>query len=145
MVRRSAGEPHLSYRIPHTHRLSHLLQHVQPFSSHKDEHRAAALEAQAASALPAASSAASASPGPTPPELGKNEQFLIYNFNGVLRAGEVALVLGRPGSGCTTFLKTIANQRDGWAGIHGDVVYSDMDADEAGKVSFTTTIVPADD
>jgi len=37
--------------------------------------------------------------------LGKNEKFLLRNFNGVLKAGEMALVVGRPGSGCTTFLK----------------------------------------
>lgn len=38
-------------------------------------------------------------------KLGKNEKFLIQNFNGVLKSGEMALVLGRPGAGCTTFMK----------------------------------------
>ena len=37
--------------------------------------------------------------------LGKNEKYLLRDFNGVLKAGEMALVVGRPGSGCTTFLK----------------------------------------
>lgn len=37
--------------------------------------------------------------------LGKNERFLLHNFSGVLKSGEMALVIGRPGSGCTTFLK----------------------------------------
>ncbi|KAG9038328.1 hypothetical protein FRB95_001740 [Tulasnella sp. JGI-2019a] len=36
---------------------------------------------------------------------------ILQNFNGVLRPGEMCLVLGVPGSGCSTFLKTIANQR----------------------------------
>lgn len=35
----------------------------------------------------------------------------------------MVLVLGRPGSGCTTFLKTIANQRWGYTNITGDVLY----------------------
>ena len=58
----------------------------------------------------------------------------IHGFNGVLKAGEMALVLGRPGSGCTTFLKTLANLREGFAGIDGDVFYGDMTAAEARKV-----------
>lgn len=46
----------------------------------------------------------------------------------------MALVVGRPGSGCTTFLKTIANMREGVAGVDGEVVYGDMTAKEAKKV-----------
>ena len=37
--------------------------------------------------------------------LGKNERYLLKDFNGLCRSGEMALVIGRPGSGCTTFLK----------------------------------------
>jgi ATP-binding cassette subfamily G (WHITE) protein 2 (SNQ2) len=33
------------------------------------------------------------------------------------------VVLGRPGSGCSTFLKTIANQRRDYHAVHGDVHY----------------------
>jgi ATP-binding cassette, subfamily G (WHITE), member 2, SNQ2 len=33
------------------------------------------------------------------------------------------LVLGRPGSGCTTFLKAIGNQRAGYESIDGEVTY----------------------
>jgi ATPase subunit of ABC transporter with duplicated ATPase domains len=38
-------------------------------------------------------------------ELGENEKYLLRDFTGVLRSGEMCLVLGRPGSGCTTFMK----------------------------------------
>jgi ATP-binding cassette subfamily G (WHITE) protein 2 (SNQ2) len=38
------------------------------------------------------------------------------------------LVLGRPGSGCTTFLKSIGNQRAGYESIDGDVTYGGEDA-----------------
>ncbi|KAF9000471.1 ABC transporter CDR4 [Cyathus striatus] len=41
----------------------------------------------------------------------KGERIDILNgFEGVLRESEMLLVLGRPGSGCTTFLKTLAGE-----------------------------------
>lgn len=45
----------------------------------------------------------------------------------------MCLVLGCPGAGCTTFLKAIANQREGFARVAGDVRYAGMDAEEMGK------------
>lgn len=53
---------------------------------------------------------------------------LLDHFDGSLRAGEMCLVLGRPGSGCSTFLKTIANQRQGFLSVEGDVKYNSLDA-----------------
>jgi ATP-binding cassette, subfamily G (WHITE), member 2, SNQ2 len=53
--------------------------------------------------------------------------------SGVLRPGEMCLVLGCPGAGCTTFLKAIANQREGYASVLGDVRYAGMDAKEISK------------
>ncbi|KAL4929759.1 ABC-2 type transporter-domain-containing protein [Aspergillus undulatus] len=38
---------------------------------------------------------------------------ILHDFNGLVRSGEMLLVLGRPGSGCTTFLKTIAGEMNG--------------------------------
>ncbi|KAF2837385.1 hypothetical protein M501DRAFT_995996 [Patellaria atrata CBS 101060] len=38
---------------------------------------------------------------------------ILQDFNGILRNGEMLLVLGRPGSGCTTFLKTLAGNTHG--------------------------------
>jgi len=35
-------------------------------------------------------------------------------------------VLGRPGSGCTTLLKTLANRRKEYYGVHGDVYYDSI-------------------
>ncbi|CEH13591.1 probable snq2-abc transporter involved in multidrug resistance [Ceraceosorus bombacis] len=40
----------------------------------------------------------------------------------------MTLVLGRPGSGCSTFLKTIANERGGYIGVNGEVTYGGMPA-----------------
>lgn len=44
---------------------------------------------------------------------------ILQDFRGVMKPGEMVLVLGRPGSGCTTFLKVIANQRFGYNGVDG--------------------------
>ncbi|KAI1777392.1 ABC-2 type transporter-domain-containing protein [Hypoxylon cercidicola] len=51
------------------------------------------------------------------------EDTLLDNFRGVVNPGEMVLVLGKPGSGCTTFLKSIANQRWGYTSVTGDVLY----------------------
>ena len=53
---------------------------------------------------------------------------ILRNLRGLLRPGEMVLVLGRPGSGCTTFLKVIANQRFGYTGIDGEVLYGPYDS-----------------
>ena len=45
----------------------------------------------------------------------------------------MCLVLGCPGAGCTTFLKTIANQREGYAKVSGDVLYAGITAEEMAK------------
>jgi ATP-binding cassette subfamily G (WHITE) protein 2 (SNQ2) len=41
----------------------------------------------------------------------------------------MVLVLGRPGSGCTTFLKVISNQRYGYTKVDGKVLYGPFDSD----------------
>jgi len=59
----------------------------------------------------------------------KGQEFdILHNFRGVLKPGEMVLVLGRPGSGCTTFLRTITNQRLGYTSVKGDVMYGPFDA-----------------
>lgn len=41
------------------------------------------------------------------------EKTILRKFNGTVRSGEMLLVLGRPGSGCSTFLKTICGELAG--------------------------------
>jgi ATP-binding cassette subfamily G (WHITE) protein 2 (SNQ2) len=53
---------------------------------------------------------------------------ILKDFRGLVQPGEMVLVLGRPGSGCTTFLKVIANQRFGYTGVDGEVLYGPFDA-----------------
>lgn len=43
----------------------------------------------------------------------KHRVNILNNFDGVLDAGEMLVVLGPPGSGCTTLLKTIAGEMNG--------------------------------
>jgi ATP-binding cassette subfamily G (WHITE) protein 2 (SNQ2) len=58
---------------------------------------------------------------------------LIHNFSGIVRDGEMMLVLGRPGSGCSTFLKAIANDRSSFAAVEGEVTYGGISAEEQRK------------
>ncbi|KAK1984440.1 ABC-2 type transporter [Colletotrichum cereale] len=55
---------------------------------------------------------------------------LIRNMTGTVRHGEIMLVLGRPGSGCSTFLKAIANHRDEYVDVDGDVYYGAIPAED---------------
>ncbi len=41
------------------------------------------------------------------------EKQILRNFNGSVRSGEMLIVLGRPGSGCSTFLKAICGELTG--------------------------------
>ncbi|ETS84616.1 hypothetical protein PFICI_02641 [Pestalotiopsis fici W106-1] len=38
---------------------------------------------------------------------------ILHDFDGLLRQGEMLIVLGRPGSGCSTFLKTLCGETHG--------------------------------
>lgn len=59
---------------------------------------------------------------------------IIHSSDGLVKPGEMCLVLGCPGAGCTTFLKAIANQREDYASVDGDVRYAGIDAKEMAKL-----------
>lgn len=48
---------------------------------------------------------------------------IIRNTHGIVKGGEMVLVLGRPGSGCSTMLKTLAGEIDQFTSVEGDVSY----------------------
>lgn len=48
------------------------------------------------------------------------------------------LVLGRPGSGCSTFLRTVANVRDGFEDVQGEVHYGGIPAAEFDEFRYFT-------
>ncbi|KAF2494821.1 hypothetical protein BU16DRAFT_48838 [Lophium mytilinum] len=58
---------------------------------------------------------------------------ILDDFSGCIKPGEMLLVLGRPGAGCSTFLKIIGNQRFGYEDVLGDVTYGGTDAKEMAK------------
>ncbi|KAK9371702.1 ABC-2 type transporter-domain-containing protein [Lipomyces chichibuensis] len=51
----------------------------------------------------------------------KPEKQILRNFNGTVKDGEMLIVLGKPGSGCTTFLKSISGETRG-LNVHKDSV-----------------------
>jgi ABC-type cobalamin/Fe3+-siderophores transport system ATPase subunit len=51
----------------------------------------------------------------------KPEKQILRGFNGVVKDGEMLIVLGKPGSGCSTFLKTISGETRG-LNVHKDSV-----------------------
>lgn len=65
---------------------------------------------------------------------GQPTRTLINDFSGAVRDGEMMLVLGRPGSGCSTFLKAVSNNRDSFASVEGDVSYGGLPADKQRKL-----------
>ncbi|KAK7963947.1 ABC transporter G family member 11 [Apiospora saccharicola] len=62
-----------------------------------------------------------------------NEVTILDDFRGLVKPGEMVLVLGKPGSGCTTFLKSITNQRYGYTAVNGEVLYGPFTAEEFDK------------
>jgi ATP-binding cassette subfamily G (WHITE) protein 2 (SNQ2) len=70
---------------------------------------------------------------------------ILKSFSGVVRPGEMVLVLGRPGSGCTSFLKVISNQRFGYTNISGDVQYGQFNHEEFSKLYRGEAVYNAED
>lgn len=56
---------------------------------------------------------------------------ILSDSHGCVKPGEMLLVLGRPGSGCTTLLKMLTNRREGYHTINGDVHFGSMTPKEA--------------
>ncbi|GMM37894.1 hypothetical protein DASC09_052190 [Saccharomycopsis crataegensis] len=55
---------------------------------------------------------------------------IIKGFNGVLESGEMCLVLGRPGAGCSTFLKTLTGETSELTSFGGDFSYDGLSHEE---------------
>ncbi|CAI7642126.1 unnamed protein product [Penicillium crustosum] len=71
---------------------------------------------------------------------------LIRDFSGVVQSGEIMLVLGRPGAGCSTFLRTIAGHHSSFLGVTGSIDYSGLSPDEVRKhYRGVVAYVPEDD
>ena len=55
------------------------------------------------------------------------EKTILHGIDGVVRDGQMLLVLGRPGSGCTTLLKALAGFTKGYHRWDGRVRYNGVD------------------
>jgi ATP-binding cassette subfamily G (WHITE) protein 2 (SNQ2) len=64
---------------------------------------------------------------------GASLKTIIENSHGCVKPGEMLLVLGRPGAGCTSLLKMLANRRLGYAEVDGDVRFGTLDHKEAAQ------------
>ncbi|KAE8343763.1 hypothetical protein BDV24DRAFT_172446 [Aspergillus arachidicola] len=58
---------------------------------------------------------------------------ILQNSHGCVKPGEMLLVLGRPGSGCTTLLKMLSNRRLGYKSVEGDVRFGSLTHKEANR------------
>jgi ABC-type multidrug transport system ATPase subunit len=43
----------------------------------------------------------------------KEHKQILHSFDGLMKPGELLIVLGRPGSGCSTLLKTLCGELEG--------------------------------
>ncbi|PSK38472.1 Brefeldin A resistance protein [Elsinoe australis] len=61
----------------------------------------------------------------------KHLRTILDSSHGCVKPGEMLLVLGRPGAGCTTLLKLLANKRAGFAEVSGDIHWGSLDHKQA--------------
>lgn len=60
---------------------------------------------------------------------GGNRVQILQPMDGLVRSGEMLVVLGPPGSGCSTLLKTFAGETDGFT-VEGDINYKGISQKE---------------
>ncbi|KAG2177326.1 hypothetical protein INT43_007983 [Umbelopsis isabellina] len=63
----------------------------------------------------------------------KSERIILNDQTGFVKDGEMLLVLGRPGAGCTSLLRVLSGMRAAFTEIDGDVFYGDMESKEFNK------------
>jgi ABC-type multidrug transport system, ATPase component len=69
------------------------------------------------------------------------DRIILNNINGYAEAGEMVLVLGRPGAGCSSFLKTLGcTDLDLFKSVSGDIKYDGLEQSEMLK-SFISDII----
>lgn len=61
----------------------------------------------------------------------KSRRKLLHDFCGQLEPGQLLMVIGRPGSGCTSFLKALCHLHGEYIGTSGTILYGGREADFA--------------
>ncbi|KAJ1960331.1 ATP-binding cassette transporter snq2, partial [Dipsacomyces acuminosporus] len=64
---------------------------------------------------------------------GGEKKLLIRKMSGEVKEGEMLLVLGRPGSGCSTLLRVLGNLRKSYTHIDGLVSYGGLSPEEVSQ------------
>ncbi|KAI0469136.1 putative ABC multidrug transporter [Xylaria cf. heliscus] len=82
------------------------------------------------------------------PSFKKNEdtrRYILQGITGQVRPGEMLLVLGRPGSGCTSLLKVLANMRREFSSVSGKIRYGNIGHEEAQRFRHQIVMNTEDD
>ncbi|KAJ5589564.1 hypothetical protein N7537_012242 [Penicillium hordei] len=70
---------------------------------------------------------------------------IVEDVSGVIFPGELMLVLGRPGAGCSTVLRLLANHRQTYQDVHGCIQYGGLSSDEMEKRYHSEVLYCAED
>ncbi|OJZ80196.1 hypothetical protein ASPFODRAFT_223676 [Aspergillus luchuensis CBS 106.47] len=70
---------------------------------------------------------------------------IVQDVTGVLFPGETMLVLGRPGSGCSTVLKALANEHDPFVDVQGKISYGNISPSEMSRNFRSETVYASED
>lgn len=60
----------------------------------------------------------------------RKERAIVKNAYGVVKPGEMLLVLGRPGAGCTSLLKTLSAETDQFLSVEGEILYDGVNIEQ---------------
>eukprot|EP01114_Cavostelium_apophysatum_P016393 TRINITY_DN464_c0_g2_i1.p1 TRINITY_DN464_c0_g2~~TRINITY_DN464_c0_g2_i1.p1 ORF type:complete len:1450 (+),score=441.85 TRINITY_DN464_c0_g2_i1:26-4351(+) len=70
---------------------------------------------------------------------------ILHDISGFCKDGEMLLVLGRPGAGCSSLLRMIANQRANYLETKGEVLYGGIPAKDFEKFAGEAIYIPEED
>ncbi|KAI1311781.1 putative ABC multidrug transporter [Xylaria venustula] len=73
------------------------------------------------------------------------KRYILQGISGQVRPGEMLLVLGRPGSGCTSLLKVLANMRREFSSVSGKIRYGNIGHEEAQRFRHKIVMNTEDD
>lgn len=116
---------------------------VTPWIGYRAKKRAARIASQRSSIEAGdgmAWSQGMSKPGKKEAGLRPGERYILREFNGLLKPGEMMLVVGRPGSGCSTLLKTLAGLSGSYAGIEGTIQYGSMNSESKDMLPYQSLV-----
>ncbi|KAN0043238.1 hypothetical protein ACTA71_010878 [Dictyostelium dimigraforme] len=70
---------------------------------------------------------------------------ILHDVTTFCKDGEMVLVLGRPGAGCSTLLRVIANQTASYVSVNGDITYGGIPSKEFERYRGEAIYTPEED